>query len=295
MIGPSAPDQSERLVQRTVDSAAYGVALAALRTGLLLAALAAATDWLFAMAGGHLTLATVGGGVLLTGLAIGALVRTDVAARVLRPAGRVTMLAAVFAVAGAVDFGLQSHYGEVASAIMFIAALVSSAPWVALSLAVSVFGYLGDLAIQGRSLHWMLVGSGQSAVGNQIVDLILNALAGLVLIALLRRFLTRVPATLQAARSDGVALTPRLANAVAGATVKQLPRADATAVIEPLTTAEREVLALLARGRAPKQAARDLSVAISTVRSHIAAAKRKTGARTLEQLVALFAEADLAR
>jgi DNA-binding CsgD family transcriptional regulator len=66
-------------------------------------------------------------------------------------------------------------------------------------------------------------------------------------------------------------------------------------VIEPLTTAERDVLALLAHGRAPKQAAYERGIAISTVRSHIRAAKRKTGARTLEQLVALFAEAEVAR
>ena len=59
-----------------------------------------------------------------------------------------------------------------------------------------------------------------------------------------------------------------------------------------LTRAERSVLELLASGRAAKQAARDLSVTLTTVRTHIAAAKRKTGARTLEQLIALFVEAD---
>ncbi len=55
-----------------------------------------------------------------------------------------------------------------------------------------------------------------------------------------------------------------------------------------LSAAELRVVALLAAGRAPKQAAADLDVAVSTVRSHIKAAKRKTHARTLPELVGLF-------
>jgi DNA-binding CsgD family transcriptional regulator len=117
----------------------------------------------------------------------------------------------------------------------------------------------------------------------------------MALLALLRSFMIRIPATLAAARTDGIAVTPLLARAVAPTVQAQLPRADPRDVIEPLTTAERDVLALLAHGRAPKQAAYERGIAISTVRSHIRAAKRKTGARTLEQLVALFAEAEVAR
>lgn len=58
-----------------------------------------------------------------------------------------------------------------------------------------------------------------------------------------------------------------------------------------LTTAECRVLMLLAQGLAPKQAAWELQLALSTVRTHIASCKRKTGARTLQQLVGAFAEA----
>jgi DNA-binding CsgD family transcriptional regulator len=282
-------------VGQTVQSATYGVALAALRIGMVLTALAAATDSLFAVAGGHDAAATVAEGVLLTGLAVGGLVRADLAASLLTPRGRVTILAALFAAAGAVDPGLQSHYGEVMSAIMFISALVSSPRWVALTLAVAVLGYVGDLAVNGHSLDWMFVGAGQSSVATQVADLVLNALAGMALLALLRSFMIRIPATLAAARTDGIAVTPLLARAVVPTVQAQLPRADPRDVIEPLTTAERDVLALLAHGRAPKQAAYERGIAISTVRSHIRAAKRKTGARTLEQLVALFAEAEVAR
>ncbi len=70
-----------------------------------------------------------------------------------------------------------------------------------------------------------------------------------------------------------------------------LPAPDPGARIASLTPAEVGVLDLLATGLAPKQAARELSVSLATVRSHIAAAKRKTEARTLEQLVAIYAEA----
>jgi DNA-binding CsgD family transcriptional regulator len=243
--------------------------------------------------GGHDAAATMVDGALLTGLALGGLVRADLAASILRPRGRVTILVALFAAAGVLDPDVQSYYGEVMSAIMFIAALVSSVRWVALTLMVAVLGYLGDLAIDGRSLAWMVVGAGQSTVATQIADLILNAVAGIALLALLHGVMSRIPATLAAARTRGVAVTPRLAQAVARTAPAQLPRADARAVIEPLTVAERDVLSLLADGRAPKQAAYERGIAISTVRSHIAAAKRKTGARTLEQLVALFAEADV--
>ena len=62
-------------------------------------------------------------------------------------------------------------------------------------------------------------------------------------------------------------------------------------MIAPLTEAECKVLGLLRDGLVPKQAALDLSVTLATVRSHIAAAKRKTGARTIEQLVGIYAQA----
>ena len=68
--------------------------------------------------------------------------------------------------------------------------------------------------------------------------------------------------------------------------------ADRTSYDAPfarLTGSERRVLTLLAQGLAPKQAAWELHVAISTVRSHIASAKRKSGARTLQQMVGAFA------
>jgi DNA-binding CsgD family transcriptional regulator len=75
---------------------------------------------------------------------------------------------------------------------------------------------------------------------------------------------------------------------------ERVPSPPPDAAVDPqgwlrLTAGERRVLELLASGLAPKQAALEQGVSISTVRSHIASAKRKTGARTLPQLVWAFA------
>jgi len=54
-----------------------------------------------------------------------------------------------------------------------------------------------------------------------------------------------------------------------------------------LTIKERDVVHGLARGRAPKQLAREAGVTLATIRAHIQNAKRKTRARTLTELVAI--------
>jgi DNA-binding CsgD family transcriptional regulator len=126
---------------------------------------------------------------------------------------------------------------------------------------------------------------------NQWVDLVANAGTVLVLVTLLRRFTAGVPASLATARNSGPATTPALAAAVCAEPVALLPRADADSLIAPLTKAEHKVLALLRDGLVPKQAALELSVTLATVRSHIAAAKRKTGARTIEQFIGIYAQA----
>jgi DNA-binding CsgD family transcriptional regulator len=207
----------------------------------------------------------------------------------------VVILATLFAVAGAFDWGVQSHFSEVAPAIVWIAVIVSSPPWSVACVLVSAAGYLVDLLLKGHSLAWTLTPTGRELVINQWVDLVANAGAVLVLVVLLRRFTAGVPASLAAARTGGPATTPTLAAAVSAEPIALLPSADAASLIAPLTDAEHKVLALLRDGLVPKQAALELSVALATVRSHIAAAKRKTGARTIEQLVGIYAQATDAR
>lgn len=95
-------------------------------------------------------------------------------------------------------------------------------------------------------------------------------------------------------RAGGASLTPQLALAAGGRHVLLLPPADPRTLIAALTPAECDVVKLLAAGRRPSQAAFELWIALPTVRSRIAAAKRKTGARTVEHLVALYAECERA-
>ena len=201
------------------------------------------------------------------------------------------LLAALFAVGGFFDAGLQRNFAEVAAAIMLLAALVSSTRWVVLCWMVSAAGFLGAFLWHGSSLAWV-VGDGRYTVSGQLVNLCANGALGLVMIALLRRFVAGAPARLAAVRAGGASLTPQLALAASGRSVGLLPAADAGTLIAKLSDGESAVVDLLATGHAPKQAARELIIALPTVRSRIAAAKRKTGARTTEQLVALYTEAE---
>ena len=61
---------------------------------------------------------------------------------------------------------------------------------------------------------------------------------------------------------------------------------------KPLTPAERQVLRMIAHGHPPKQTAHLLDLKESTVRSHIKSAKRKTGVRTIAELVGLYVAED---
>jgi len=105
-----------------------------------------------------------------------------------------------------------------------------------------------------------------------------------LIVATLADFLQRRAQILMQLREDDVPLDPSHRQPAAKPSKRLLMPAPRMA----LTAAELKVVSLLAAGRAPKQAAADLDVAVSTVRSHLKAAKRKTHARTLTELVGLF-------
>jgi len=283
---PAGSDEAARAVS------SVEVAQTALRAGLALVVVVAATNCVFALLAGAGALVAVQG-VVIVALGVAGAVRTDVAERVLLPKGRVVVLAGAFGIGGALDAGLYEHFGGIAGAIVCIAALVSSGRWVALCLAVCVVSYLGALLLHGAQLAW-IVGDGRYVIAGQVVNFAGNGAVGLLMIALLRRFLAGAPQQLAAVRAGGRSLTAQLALAASGRHVALLPAADARTLIAGLTRGEREVMALLATGRVPKQAAHDLSIVLATVRSRIASAKRKTGARTLDQLVAMVTEGERA-
>jgi DNA-binding CsgD family transcriptional regulator len=72
----------------------------------------------------------------------------------------------------------------------------------------------------------------------------------------------------------------------------RLPRADPVALTARLTPAEFRIVEQLASGLAAKQIAVASGVSLLTVRTQIKHAKRKTGARTLAELVAIVRAAD---
>jgi len=274
-------------------AAANQLSLTALRIGFALMLAATVTDWAFAAIdnAGALTMVE---GAALTATALAGLRYPAIAYRVLSRRGMVLVPAAAFALVGAVDFGLQVHFVEVPPAIVWIAVIVAAPRWFSLCVAVSAIGYVGDLALQGHSVAWLTSGVGENMVSNQVVDLVANAGALWLLMVALRTFVAGMPASLLSVRGGGRSLTPQLALAVTRPRAL-LGRADPRAVTSGLSGAERRVVALLAQGRAPKQIALESSLALATVRSHIANAKRKTGARTVEQLVALVVESSIDR
>ncbi|MEA2232523.1 MAG: Bacterial regulatory protein luxR family [Solirubrobacteraceae bacterium] len=130
-----------------------------------------------------------------------------------------------------------------------------------------------------------------SAVLGGVLGLPFSAIAGLAIVSLFARFLTRVDPLLNELRASGSALTPALTRAIVQGP-RSLAELPPPAPWLTLTPAERRVVEALATGISPKEFAFRRRVSLETVRSHIKHAKRKTNARTLSQLAALTARAD---
>jgi DNA-binding CsgD family transcriptional regulator len=158
-----------------------------------------------------------------------------------------------------------------------------------LTTALLSIGYAGAI-FSGHSPA-ALARSGQ-------LDGVVGALLGYPFVALVLLGLTRLFARFMAsadrvlvAMHDGApALTPALQRALQAGPQRPLALPPAPAVA--LTGAERRVVAGLASGRAPKELAHRWGISVGTVRTHIKHAKRKTGARTINELVAVAARLD---
>lgn len=262
------------------------IGLVALRLTLLLLAAFAAADACFAAAGG------AGQRLLLEGpaafaLALAGAARPALAARLLRPRGRVVILAVVLALIGITQAGAQPRYDDVEVGLICVAAIVASPACTAGCVAILGCGIIVRGLIAGHAL----AGAALGELVNQLAAMGLGALLTLGVIAVLRAAIHRAPESLACARAGGSSLTPQLQAALRGRPVGLLERADPVTLIALLSSAERRLVALIAAGLAPKQAAHRLGVSLPTVRTQIAQAKRKTGARTIEQLAGIYAEA----
>ena len=81
-------------------------------------------------------------------------------------------------------------------------------------------------------------------------------------------------ASIRRVHEGDAVFSPRLAGFVLDAFSEAVPR-ELDPELDQLTTREREVLRLIARGLAYKQIARRLSISIKTVESHVSAVLRK--------------------
>jgi DNA-binding CsgD family transcriptional regulator len=275
--------------EQTVAVAVERLAVGSLRIVLVLIVLAALADTVLAVLD-HVDVPLLLAGAAMTGVALAGVVWPRRTASLLRPRGRVVLVAALFSLLGVLVPGVYSGYGDVEMTVGCLAAVLASPGWVAGCVAVLATGAILDpVAAGGHSL----AGAGGGTLAGEMAGVCASAALTLGAIRALRRSIVTAPESLVAVRHGGRSLTPQLVAAATMTPAGLLARADPVALVVPLSVAERRVLGLLADGLAPKQAAHHLDLALTTVRSQIASAKRKTGARTLEQLVGLYAEANV--
>jgi DNA-binding CsgD family transcriptional regulator len=229
--------------------------------------------------GSPLELATA---ATLLSLTVAALVRRRPLLDLLRSHPALTLLfPAPALLAVTLDGGFDSVWTPLVGITVGVPATLGL-PWLSLGCA------LGAAAGQAAAA-W--INRADATPGGRVVETaVFNALGtvavgvGIALcVATLADFLSRRPQILRRLREDG----PPAASADDDAREspqRLLPAAPRTA----LSPTELKVVELLVAGRAPKQAAGDLGVALSTIRSHLKSAKRKTQARTLTELVGLF-------
>jgi DNA-binding CsgD family transcriptional regulator len=267
------------------------VARLALQTGLgLLLATAAIGSAVLIGEGGSPLLVVEGLGIV--GASAVLIVQVGAAARLLRRRGAVWVAVVLFSALGAIEHRLQLNLSNVLIAAVWIAAVVGPTSSVLVTVVLAWVGYMADVLLEPSALR-AANGSLLSQGVGELVILIISAGLTATAIRILRATLADAPNRIAEARS-GTAVPSglgRLAAAVGSDARASLPRGDSAAIVACLSAREREVLDLLAQGLAPKQIAGRSFVALATVRSRIASAKRKTGARTLDQLVGLYAEA----
>jgi DNA-binding CsgD family transcriptional regulator len=202
------------------------------------------------------------------------------------------LLAVANAATVAATGGIDSPIVAACMYVGWIGAVVvpaRSAFVMAAAISSSVFaGYL----LAGASLADILTGPARyGALSNAFLPIFAGIVGGL-LATVTNSLFGRLPEAIQEFRSGAWATTPALTALLAGRQLRALPTAPLDARSPAgsgaaLTGAECEVVALLADGHRPKQIARLRGVALSTVRSQIKAAKEKTGARTIDELVAI--------
>lgn len=208
----------------------------------------------------------------------------------LRSSRLVFVLVAALVVAAVLDGGLRHSIVECEESILLGIAAVSGS--VRRLLSVSALLSVGKLATLPLGYA-----SRRLLTEPVLADLVTQWSVTVVLVALLLLWSSswkHIPARLADVRGGAPALTPALSAATTGL---PLLGAGSSAPIDRLTPAERAVVRQLAEGLAPKEIAHQSQPtrSINTIRVHIKNAKRKTGASTVAELVALYCEHEAER
>lgn len=237
-------------------------------------------------AAGTLSAAPLGVGAGLLALGVGMLRFRNLALDFFARRPRAALLLPVpVLVAIALDGGAESRWTPLIAVSVVIPALLGH-PRIALACA--------GVAASGQAIA--VLTAAEQVSGRRVWELVLFNATGTVAAALgvalsmaaLARSIRDAPADVEWLRGVHPLLPPAPPPA-------SLPRADDPARPcrpEQLSASELRVVDLLAAGRAPKQIAVDLGIALATVRTHLKRAKRKTRARTLSELAGAHVAAD---
>lgn len=201
---------------------------------------------------------------------------------------RVTALTLALANAATVAStgGIDSPVLAVCMYVGWIASVVVGARAVILTSLTIGCSMLAGYLLAGNSFSEILSEPYRYVALTNAVLPIVTGMVGLLLAGVINSIFNGLPETIAGLRRGAGATTTAMTALFRGEPVLLLPPSTRPAAVAArLTAAEREVVALLADGHHPKQIAQKRDVAISTVRSQIKAAKRKTGSRTIEQLI----------
>jgi DNA-binding NarL/FixJ family response regulator len=222
--------------------------------------------------------------VLLLGTLLALLRRRDVWQALRRRPQLVVLVAAVQITAGVADEPVGGAYIAFSLTSIGLAILAARARTVWLCVAVMEAVFV--TAVLARTTPAELADAGDlGGVVGVVLSYPVIALLLLALRLLFGRFRDGAEKIVLELRAGAQVLTPALAEAVASPGTPLLLEPGRRVVA--LTPAEVGVVERLASGLAPKQIAFERDVKLTTVRTHIKHAKRKTGARTLRELATL--------
>lgn len=205
----------------------------------------------------------------------------ELAGRLSRQPGLLVVVAVVGIAPIALDGGLEGTLSTQAIWLTWVAAVTISAGMTLALAGVMALATTAALIGAGMSVDELLSGPDRFQATLLIFNPIVVALVGLALVGVFRRILGGAADALVDIREGGAASTPGLTQLLH----RQAPRLLQAPAPEALTEAEQAIVAMLRDGLMPKQIAHRRQTALSTVRTQIKHIKRKTGARTLNDLI----------